>query len=53
MVATMTRNNPSRPGHLGLLAMRERAEMAGGTWSIRSETGAGTTVTFRLPMSQD
>ena len=37
------------PGHLGLLAMRERAELAGGWWKCRSAPGAGTTVEFWVP----
>jgi PAS domain S-box-containing protein len=39
-----------RPGHLGFSAMRERAEMAGGVWSIESFPGKGTTVEFWLPI---
>jgi PAS domain S-box-containing protein len=38
-----------QPGHLGLVAMRERAEMAGGWFRIDSEPGRGTTVEFMLP----
>lgn len=34
------------PGHLGLVAMRERAQLAGGWCRLESEPGAGTTVTF-------
>lgn len=43
------------PVHLGLAAMRERAEIAGGSFSILSAPGAGTTVTVWLPAetSQD
>jgi PAS domain S-box-containing protein len=37
------------PGHLGLVAMRERAELAGGWWTCRSAPGAGTTVEFWVP----
>jgi PAS domain S-box-containing protein len=37
------------PGHLGLVAMRERAELAGGWWKLRSAPGGGTTVEFWLP----
>ncbi|CAM5287433.1 hypothetical protein SAVIM338S_00245 [Streptomyces avidinii] len=35
--------------HFGLMEMRERAETAGGWWTLRSEPGAGTTVEFWLP----
>lgn len=34
---------------LGLTSMRERAEAVGGSLSIRSAPGAGTTVTVRVP----
>jgi signal transduction histidine kinase len=37
------------PGHLGLTAMRERAELAGGWWRAASSPRAGTTVEFWLP----
>jgi signal transduction histidine kinase len=37
------------PGHLGLLAMRQRAEMAGGEFLISSAPGEGTTVESWLP----
>jgi signal transduction histidine kinase len=37
------------PEHLGLAAMRERAELAGGRCEIRSAPGSGTTVEFWLP----
>lgn len=40
----------SGPGHLGLSAMRERAEMADGWWRMGSRPGEGTTVEFWLPM---
>ena len=38
-----------RPGHIGLSAIRERAELAGGTCLVASEPGNGTTVEFWLP----
>lgn len=37
------------PGHLGLSSMRERALMAGGTLTIASVRGTGTTVVARVP----
>jgi PAS domain S-box-containing protein len=40
-----------RPGHLGLPAMRERIELAGGRLDVRSVPGEGTTVEFWLPAS--
>jgi signal transduction histidine kinase len=42
-------NNGSAPGHLGLTAMRERAQLAGGWWKLQSQPGAGTSVMFWLP----
>ena len=40
------------PGHLGLLALRERALMAGGRYRIDSRPGAGTRVEFWIPLDQ-
>ena len=39
-----------RDGRFGLVGMRQRAEMLGGTWLVRSEPGGGTTITVRLPL---
>jgi signal transduction histidine kinase len=41
------------PGHLGLAAMRERAELADGTVRIESAPHAGTTVECWIPSLQD
>jgi PAS domain S-box-containing protein len=38
-----------RAGKVGLASMRERAELAGGTLTIRTAAGAGTIVTATLP----
>jgi len=35
-------------GHYGLIGMRERVEMAGGTWTLISSPGGGTTVSAEL-----
>ncbi|UGY90958.1 PAS domain S-box protein [Streptomyces gobiensis] len=40
----------SRPGHLGLALIQERAQMAGGWCRIESEPGVGTTVEFWVPL---
>jgi signal transduction histidine kinase len=40
------------PGHVGLLAMKERAQLAGGWFRITSEPGAGATVEFWVPQNQ-
>lgn len=39
------------PGHIGLVAMRERTQLAGGWCDISSEPGAGATVEFWVPLS--
>jgi signal transduction histidine kinase len=39
------------PGHIGLVAMRERAQLAGGWCRIESEPGTGTQISFWVPMS--
>lgn len=39
------------PGHIGLVAMRERAQLAGGWCHVASEPGAGTKVEFWIPLS--
>lgn len=36
-------------GHLGLLALKERAFLAGGWCEIRSQPGAGTSIEFWIP----
>lgn len=38
-----------RPARLGLLGMRERVEMVGGTFSVESAPGAGTSVRAQIP----
>jgi signal transduction histidine kinase len=40
-----------RKGRLGLAGMRERVEIAGGTFSIESAAGQGTTVRAVLPLT--
>jgi signal transduction histidine kinase len=42
------RNN--LPGNLGLLALKERALMAGGWYEIESQPGLGTRIEFWLPL---
>ncbi|MER5758818.1 sensor histidine kinase [Streptomyces sp. NPDC002082] len=42
-------NTHRRNEHFGLIEMRERAETAGGWWTLRSEPGTGTTVEFWVP----
>jgi signal transduction histidine kinase len=38
-----------RPGHMGLLSMRERAALAGGTFRLESAPGEGCTVEVWVP----
>jgi signal transduction histidine kinase len=37
------------PGHLGIRHAADLADAAGGRWDVRTEPGAGTTVTIALP----
>lgn len=39
-------------GHLGLVGMRERAELLGGTLEIRSQKGEGTHLIVTVPLKQ-
>ncbi len=39
------------PGHVGLLAMKERAQLAGGWFRIDTEPGAGAKVEFWVPQN--
>jgi PAS domain S-box-containing protein len=39
----------SRNGHFGILGMRERVEMAGGSWDLHSVPGGGTLIRASLP----
>jgi NarL family two-component system sensor histidine kinase YdfH len=40
----------SQPGHYGLLGMRERAHLAGGSLEITGQPGSGTVIRIRLPV---
>jgi signal transduction histidine kinase len=40
------------PGHIGLTAIKERAQLAGGWCRIKTEPGAGATVEFWIPNAQ-
>jgi signal transduction histidine kinase len=40
-------------GHMGLAAMRERAEMSGGRCELHSLPGEGTTLNVWMPMIED
>jgi PAS domain S-box-containing protein len=47
----MRKAKPDDPPSLGLLGMRERASLLGGTIQFKGVRGKGTTVTLRLPMA--
>jgi signal transduction histidine kinase len=40
-------------GHMGLAAMRERAEMSGGRCELHSLPGEGTTLNVWMPFGED
>jgi signal transduction histidine kinase len=42
-------NGNVRPGHYGLIGMKERAAQIGAEFNLASEPGRGTTVSVRLP----
>jgi signal transduction histidine kinase len=42
---------PDPEGHFGLSMMRERAQVAGGTYELQSSPGEGTTITATFPIS--
>lgn len=42
-----------RSGHYGLLGMRERARLAGGTVDVQSATGEGTTLRLMLTLPEE
>ncbi|MBI4279408.1 MAG: GAF domain-containing sensor histidine kinase [Armatimonadetes bacterium] len=47
--AAVTRT-ASVDGGMGLIGMRERAELLGGQWHVRSAPGQGTAVTVKIPL---
>lgn len=47
----VTEEEASRSTSLGILGMRERAELLGGSLAIHGRPGLGTLVTVRIPMS--
>jgi signal transduction histidine kinase len=42
--------DPAGRDHFGLAVMRERVEMAGGRWEVRSSPGQGTRIMASLPL---
>jgi two-component system, NarL family, sensor histidine kinase UhpB len=45
------RADAENPTAIGLLGMRERASLAGGTFEIQGQRGKGTTVIVRIPIA--
>ena len=41
--------DPVRPRRFGLRGMRARAEQVGGTLTVRSDPGTGTTIELEVP----
>lgn len=50
LVDSALNNGAGANGHFGLLGMRERAALAGGTITIESTPGSGTTLFARIPL---
>lgn len=48
-----TNNDQQQAGGFGLIGLAERVYMLGGTNSISSETGKGTTVTINIPRGKE
>jgi signal transduction histidine kinase len=48
---TQTLDSAISVGHLGLLGMKQRAEMLGGNMNIRTVEGSGTTISFNFPVN--
>lgn len=46
-------DSEARTSRLGLRGMRERVEMAGGTFTLKSQPGCGLSFAARLPVTQD
>ena len=45
-----TLDSAIRVGHMGLLGMKQRAEMLGGNVNIKTSEGVGTAITFSIPV---
>lgn len=44
--------DPGSDSGLGIISMKERARIAGGTFAIRSELGQGTSITMEVPFAE-
>jgi signal transduction histidine kinase len=47
----ITEEEIRRQGSLGLLGMKERVTLAGGTLDMKGEAGVGTTLTIQIPLA--
>lgn len=47
----LSKDGAGSQGHVGLIDMRERAVLAGGTLDVESTPGSGTTVFARIPLA--
>jgi len=46
-------HDPGRRGDIGLVGMRERAQILGGQFSVTTAPGAGTLIEVRIPAQQE
>jgi signal transduction histidine kinase len=46
-------NSPAERQSLGLIGMRERAELLGGQFEVISEPGCGTKIWVQLPITKE
>lgn len=51
-VAAAEKNSLTRGGHLGMVNMRERAQLLDGTLKMESAPGRGTTITMLVPVKE-
>jgi signal transduction histidine kinase len=42
----------ARPGHYGIIGLKERAQLTGGRFSIESSPESGTTALLSLPLEK-
>lgn len=52
-VAEVVNNDYHKRGSLGMVSMRERAELVDGELHLQSKRGSGTKITIRIPISDD
>lgn len=52
-VSEVVNNDYHKRGSLGMVSMRERAELVDGELHLQSKRGTGTKITIRVPISED